>query len=150
MKYKIYKLLINDIVIYIGQTITSLRKRKLGWYPNIPNEILKQSKIEIIEETDDLSRERYWIKYYRDLGCELYNRNNGSGLDYKEYRVINKESIKLNLRKSRLKNIDSNKDKKKEYMKNYRILNKEKLKEYKKEYRLKKKLSIDNKNDYKG
>lgn len=91
MKYKIYKLIYNGEVIYIGKTKNTLKIRFSQKYPKIPIEIKKQSSIELIEETDDISRERFWIKYYIDLGYKLYNILKGDGLDIKEYRENNKE-----------------------------------------------------------
>jgi hypothetical protein len=79
MKYKIYKLILNEQVVYVGQTTLSLERRKRGPYRSIDKDIIKLSKIELIEDTDDVSRERYWIKYYIELGYKLYNKENGSG-----------------------------------------------------------------------
>lgn len=86
MKYKIYKLLLDEQVVYVGRTKTSLMKRKSAGYNHTGyGELLKQSTIELIEETDDVSRERYWIKYYRDLGINLLNKYNGDGFDKKKW-----------------------------------------------------------------
>lgn len=95
--YKIYKLIHNGEVVYIGRTKCSLIRRKgAGYKSNIKlQEIYKECDIELIEETDDVSRERYWIAYYRNNGCDLLNTKNGDGLDvklyYKEYWVVNKK-----------------------------------------------------------
>ena len=64
MKYKIYKLVYNNEVIYVGYTKRELKVRFNDNHPNIPIKIKKESSIELIEETDDRSRERFWIKHY--------------------------------------------------------------------------------------
>ena len=74
---KIYKIIYNSEVIYIGQTKQILKRRKNSGYPHIPKEIIENSFLELIEETDDISRENYWIDYYRKEGCILYNKNKG-------------------------------------------------------------------------
>lgn len=88
---KIYKLIYKEDVIYIGKTILSLGRRKGSGYPNIP--FYKECLIELIEETKDVSRERYWIEYYQNMGYKLMNKRNGDHSNYtiKEYR--NKRKI---------------------------------------------------------
>ena len=109
MKYKIYKLILDEQVVYVGYTTNTLNYRKSNGYSNNPyNDILKKSSIHLIEETDDKLRERYWIKYYRDIGIELLNIRGGNGFNQKEYSI--------------------------EYNKKYRIENKEYIKEYNKSY----------------
>ncbi len=95
-KYKIYKLVLDGDVMYVGRTKMTLRERKAGGYKYIKGDPLLDSTIELIEETDDISRERYWIKYYREFGSKLYNKRDGDGLDrlkkklYKENKTIQK------------------------------------------------------------
>lgn len=78
---KIYKLIYNDKPIYIGLTKGTLERRKGGSNGSVPKEIYKESKIELIEETEDVSRERFWINHYLEMGFELYNRQMGNGWD---------------------------------------------------------------------
>ena len=87
--YKIYKLVYEGEVVYIGQTITNLMKRKHGGYRTNDElqKIYKDCDIILIEETDDVSRERYWIDFY---GIEnLLNKIPGKGRsedERKEYK----------------------------------------------------------------
>ncbi len=53
MKYKIYKLVYQGEVIYVGKTELTLKERFSHKHSKIPIEIKKQSSIELIEETDD-------------------------------------------------------------------------------------------------
>ena len=119
MKYKIYKRCFEGKVIYIGYTTMSLKRRKSC--NSYKKDILNKCDIELIEETDDVSRERYWVNYYRSLGHELVNIDEGDGF-VKEKHYTENRSIYL--------------ENNKEYVKN----NKEKVKEYQKQYREKKKL----------
>lgn len=72
--YKIYKLIYDNNIIYIGRTKLKLSERKRHWYKNIPIEYKLNSKIELIEETEDRFREIYWIDYYMNNGYNLYNK----------------------------------------------------------------------------
>lgn len=131
--YKIYKLILEGKVVYVGRTKMTLKKRKSGGYGK-NTEILKESFIELIEETDDISRERYWINHYKDLGYELLNFEKGDGLDYKQYRKQyyekNKEYFKEYQKEYYKGYYENNKDSKREYYEK----NKERIKEYRKEY----------------
>jgi hypothetical protein len=75
----IYKLIYNNTVIYVGITKNTLEKRKSCGYTYIPKNIVKASKIELIERTNDWSKENYWIEYYKSLGYNLYNKRKGLG-----------------------------------------------------------------------
>lgn len=75
--YKIYKLIFNNEIIYIGITKLKLSRRKNSPNYSVPKEIYKKSEILLIEETDDKSRERYWINFYRNEGIKLYNKRGG-------------------------------------------------------------------------
>lgn len=109
---KIYKLIHNGEIVYVGQTKQKLNTRKAKGYSNVP--FYKECKIELIEETDDVSREKYWIDKLRSEGHPLLNKRDGdTGLDYKEYQ------------------------------KEYKEKNKEYEREYNKEYYLKRKLLKD-------
>lgn len=86
MRYKIYKLIgyNNNNVIYVGITKRLLEKRLSGHqYKDIT------SKIELIEETDDKSREKYWIKRLIKEGNNLLNIT--FTFDYSDWLVENKE-----------------------------------------------------------
>lgn len=74
---KIYKIVYKGDVIYIGKTILKLRVRKSCKNYSISDDIYKESEIELIEYTDDVSRERYWIEYYISIGAKLLNKRNG-------------------------------------------------------------------------
>lgn len=101
--YKIYKLIFNGCVVYIGQTKLSLKRRKgSGYGKYVP--FYRECEIELIEETNDVSRERYWIEYYLSQGCPLLNILKGDGLDPNE---------------ARRNFIDRNKDYFKNYSENY-------------------------------
>jgi hypothetical protein len=75
--YKIYRLTYDDKTIYVGHTRLPLNRRKNSNNYSVPKEIYKLSKIELIEETQDRSRERYWIEYYMSKGEPLMNKRNG-------------------------------------------------------------------------
>lgn len=122
-KYKIYSIEYNNEIIYVGYTKNSLKERKRGRYKFIPNDILKKSNMILIEETDDVSRERYWVNYYKELGCDLYNKRGGDGLNHKEY-IKNYNSNYY----------ENNKEYKKLLSKNYKENNKEQYIQYMREY----------------
>jgi hypothetical protein len=115
---KIYKLIHNAQIVYVGQTkLKYLSMRKASGYGNtIP--FFKECKIELIEETTDISRERYWIERLNIEGHPLLNKLKGDGLNKLEYD--------------------------KEYSREYRRKNKEKKREYHREYYKKKKLEKNN------
>lgn len=116
---KIYKIIYNERVIYIGKTKLSLSARHSAGHPYYPE--YKLGQMELIEETDDSRRERYWIEYYRNIGEPLLNRLNGDGFDYKK---DSKFDYKGYLKKYRIKYYQENKD----YWKNWRKKKKEMLK----------------------
>ena len=74
---KIYKIVYESNIIYIGRTKYTLKVRKSKKNYSVPAEIYKQSTIELIEETEDVSRERYWIGYYKSKGVKLMNIKGG-------------------------------------------------------------------------
>lgn len=122
---KIYKLIHNGKIVYVGQTKLKYlsSRKKVGYGDTVP--FYKECKIELIEETDDVSRERYWIDLLRSEGHPLLNKRGGStGLDKeegkREWHKNNKEYKKT--------------EKYKEYHKEYNEKNKEKISEKKKEY----------------
>tara|TARA_R110000822_G_scaffold8902_8_gene35059 strand:+ start:542 stop:1003 length:462 start_codon:yes stop_codon:yes gene_type:complete len=125
---KIYKIIDNtNGNIYIGKTENTLKQR-LAVHKIDKNcsstEIIKNGdyRMELIEETQDKTRERYWIENTQCINKQIPGRTD------KEYYEDNKESI-LKQRKEYSKN---NKDKIKKYQSEYRENNKDKTKEYKK------------------
>jgi septin family protein len=123
---KIYKLIYNNEIVYVGKTKQKyLSNRKAQGYTNtVP--FFKECTIELIEQTDDVSRERYWIERLRSEGHPLLNKRAGDGIsDYKEYH---KEWM------------EKNKEYQKEYQREYHKGWREKNKEYQRKYYEKKKL----------
>lgn len=119
MKYKIYKLVHNGVVQYVGRTTRTLEKRMWAGYGK-NTKLFRSFNMELIEETNDAGRESFWISYYRDINIDLYNIRDGNMSQRKEY-----------LKKYRSEN--------EEYFKKYRLKNKESYIQYQSEYRLKNK-----------
>lgn len=116
MKYKIYKLVYDNQVIYVGSTtMKKLCQRKAVGYPKIEKEIWKTSKIILIEETYDKTKEQFWIDYYKDMNCLLYNKNSAISTNKSEYDKKRYSDNKEYRKKLYL----SNKNYRKEYMKEY-------------------------------
>jgi len=130
---KIYKLIYDNEIVYIGQTkLKYLSMRKAAGYGDtVP--FFKECSIELIEETSDSSRERYWIERLRSEGHPLLNKRRGvTGLDKKEYnKEYRKEYYENNKEKI--------KEDFKEYYKEYYEKNKEVINQKKKEYNLRNK-----------
>jgi hypothetical protein len=78
-KYKVYKIVNDRNTIYVGITTMSLKERKWKGYKwNEPlNAVYKTSLFEMIEETDDKSRENYWVEYHLNKGDKLLNMKRG-------------------------------------------------------------------------
>ena len=103
MKYKIYKLIDNtNEDIYIGMT-TNLRRR-LSQHKNKDNDCLSRKiiangdyRIELIEETDDKTRERYWIENTECINIQIPGRT------LKERRATEKFKKTLRTRRMRLR-----------------------------------------------
>ena len=113
--YKIYKIIDNtNSNVYIGRTRRTLKVR-LREHKNSQKcssvDIIKNGdyRIELIEETHDKMRERYWI-----LNTECINK-----------AIPGRTKIEW---------LEDNTDKIKEYQREYRGDNKEKTKDYNKEY----------------
>tara|TARA_R110002012_G_scaffold287686_1_gene480140 strand:- start:310 stop:795 length:486 start_codon:yes stop_codon:yes gene_type:complete len=118
---KIYKIIDNtNGNIYIGKTKqtlnTRLSKHKCDKTCS-SREIIKNGdyKIELIEETDDDSRERYWILNTECINVTIPGRtqkeyrqdNKDKDIAYKEkYYENNKEKVKKRAKENRQKNID--------------------------------------------
>tara|TARA_R110000796_G_scaffold114724_1_gene226434 strand:- start:670 stop:1065 length:396 start_codon:yes stop_codon:yes gene_type:complete len=97
--YKIYRIVDNtNGNVYIGQTIQTLKVRllrhkndyKTGGHTCSSRDIIKNGdyRIELIEETDDKSRERYWIENTDCVNERIPGRTK------KEYYQDNKEKKK--------------------------------------------------------
>lgn len=76
---KIYKLIYNNEIVYVGKTkLKYLSTRKAQGYGNtVP--FYRDCSIELIEETNDISRENYWIQRLKQEGHPLLNKNGGHG-----------------------------------------------------------------------
>jgi len=131
---KIYKIVDNtNGNVYIGKTEEKYLCDRLSshnydykrGYNCSSCKIIKNGdyKIELIEETEDETRERYWI-----LNTECVNKQI-PGRTKKEWYQDNKINIKNNSRKYYQDHRKDKLEKLKEYNKN----NKDKIKEYKKE-----------------
>lgn len=138
---RIYRLVYNNNIIYIGKTILTLEQRKKRANPTVPVEIYESSNIELIEETLDVSRERYWIALYKKVGIKLMNKRDGNHSDKTKkeksdtYYKDNKEKINARC-KSHYKD---NKEKTTTRCKSYYQANKEKINARCKAYYLKNK-----------
>jgi len=122
---KIYKIIDNtNGNIYIGKTIQTL-KRRLHHHKShkecVSREIIKNGdyKIELIEETFDTSRERYWVENTECINKKIQGRTG------KEYRETNKERMKQLYKEYHIEYRENNREHNKEYAKQYRIKNKE-------------------------
>jgi hypothetical protein len=112
MKYKIYKLEHPEQgVVYIGRTTLTLKRRMNGGYKGTCVEhIAHECDMILLEETDNLGRERYWIDHYGydnllnimkgDTGLSKKESKRLVGL---EYYYNNKEKYMENQRKRRKK-----------------------------------------------
>ena len=129
--YKIYKIIDNtNDNVYIGQTRRTLNQR-LREHKNSQNcssrDIIENGdyRIELIEQTNDKSRERYWVE-----NNECINKNIPGRTD-KEWREDNTEKIKEYNKEYH----EDNKDHLANYHKEWREENKDHLANYHKEYR---------------
>lgn len=93
MMYKIYKLIHDDKVVYVGKTKRTLRQRMYNGYEHnkFLKDIYKFCKMELIEETNDASRERYWIDFYKETALNIQK---GDGLDYEKRNIEYREKLK--------------------------------------------------------
>jgi hypothetical protein len=134
MKYKIYKLIYNGDVVYIGRTKMTLKERRKAGYKW--NEYLQSIRYEcemiLIEETDELSRERYWIQHY---GYDnLLNTQKGDGFSRKSHKEewlkanpdYNKEYMKSYWNKNK---DECNRKRREKYAERRRLLKQQKLKD---------------------
>ena len=129
---KIYKIIDNtNGNIYIGKTTQTLKKR-LTQHKSHKNcmarEIIKNGdyKIELIEETEDETRERYWIE-----NTECVNKM-FPGRKHKEWYLLNKDRV---ISKSKTQ-YENNRDEILKIRKEYYESNIDKIKEYNKAKRM--------------
>ena len=144
--FKIYKIIDNtNGNIYIGLTIRTLKER-LNHHKHqldcVSRDIIKNGdyKIELIEETTDKSRERYWIENTECINKVIPGRTG------KEYRQDTKEQWAPYYQNYR----DTHKEENLIYQRQYRIDNKEELSAQRKEYRNnnKEKIALQKKKQY--
>ena len=116
-EYKIYRLVLDGKVVYVGQTTKKYLNSRKSHHNYIETfERVKESEIELIEITTDITRERYWIEYYLNEGCVLFNKHKGlTGLTKKEYE---KNRIQTEERKQWRKEYEKKRGQTEEY-KNY-------------------------------
>ena len=168
--YKIYKIVDNtNGNVYIGKTKQKyLCKRISGHRTDYKREKLCSSReiikngdyrVELIEETEDETRERYWIENTDCINKQIPNRTRK---EYrKEYYEDNKDIIIEKNKEYYQNNKDIIIEKKKEYRENnkdiiiekkrkYRENNKDKIKEYRENNKEKKKEYYENKNSWGG
>ena len=131
--YKIYKIVDNtNDNVYIGITRKTLKER-LGRHERhnncVSRDIIKNGdyRMELIEQTDDKMRERYWIENTECINKQIPGRTQ------KEWREKNKEILAEKNKKYREKNKEKIAEKKKEYNKEYNENNKHYMKEYREE-----------------
>lgn len=137
MKYKIYKLIHKDLgVVYVGRTKLELeiRKNQGRYRSNLElHKIYKECSIELIEETNDVSRERYWIDEFSKSYNLLNKRRGDTGLSRSQrMKVYNKENSDL-LKEKKREYTENNKER----IKEYQASNKERISQKNKEWNLK-------------
>lgn len=126
--FKIYKLVKDNKVYYVGRTKRSLSIRKsIGLYkrPDV-DYIYKTSDIILIEETHDKNRESYWINYYIENGdpiMNIYKNNYDESSSKRKYYIINRDKI-LKQREEKRNTIEY-KEYILEYSKKYRTENRD-------------------------
>ena len=91
------------------------RRIQIGGYNTNVEKILKDCSIELIEETTDVSRERYWIDLLKNEGHPLLNKIGGAtGFTGKEstreWRQNNKESYLENAKLRQREYYEKNKE----------------------------------------
>ena len=119
---KIYKIIDNtNGNVYVGKTTQKYLSNRISTHRydyktnnkngSVSREIIKNGdyRVELIEETDDKTRERYWIENTDCVNKIIPGRT------AKEWRKDNKESIKIKQAANHLRNRDKNLDKFKQY-----------------------------------
>ena len=124
--YKIYKIVDNtNGNIYIGLTIQTLKERLRGhirYLDCVSRDIIKNGdyKIELIEETEDKSREKYWVKNTECINKQIPGRTDKEYREdnkekRKEYLIDNKDYIKLQRAEHTIRNKEELNKKSKNY-----------------------------------
>lgn len=130
---------INDLK-YVGSTKQTLNRRLTGHRCsktcsssklNLYNSIIYP--LEECEESERKERERYWIN---KIDCVNEKKLNYS---WGQYYINNRLNELKRQKEYKLKNKDKIREYHKQYDKKYRLKNKDKIKEYQKQYRLKNK-----------
>tara|TARA_R110000772_G_scaffold179349_1_gene290699 strand:+ start:291 stop:806 length:516 start_codon:yes stop_codon:yes gene_type:complete len=142
---KIYKIIDNtNGNVYIGKTKQTLNQRLIGhrfdYKKNNPcssKEVIANGdyKIELIEETDDDTRERYWIENTQCVNKNIPGRTDKERYqDQREYRLDKQKKYQENNKEKRKEWLEKNKDKikddKQKYDLKYREDNKLKIRNY--------------------
>ena len=123
---KIYKIIDNtNGNVYVGKTTQKYLSNRISThrkdyknavdgkrYHLTSSQIIKNGdyRIELIEETDDETREKYWI-----LNTDCCINKNMPGRTAKEWRKDNKESLKIKKAAHYLRNRDKNLEQFKQY-----------------------------------
>ena len=124
--FKIYKIVDNtNGNIYIGLTIQTLKERLRGHVRHldcVSRDIIKNGdyKIELIEETEDKSREKYWVKNTECINKQIPGRTDKEYREdnkekRKEYLIDNKDYIKLQRAEHTIRNKEELNKKSKNY-----------------------------------
>ena len=127
---KIYMLIKNNIPVYIGLTKQRWLSNRISAHRYNNKSGFRKYKdfdsYELIEETDDPSRESYWIKYYDTFNNGYNETKHGVGINYprrvhvfnndgfnKIYDSMDEACIELNLDNSNLSKVCRHKYKRK-------------------------------------
>ena len=146
-QYKIYRLILDGETVYVGQTTQSLNIRKSQHNRINTFNGIKESIIELIEITTDISRERYWIKHYMNEDYKLVNKRRGAtGLTGEQHRQTEeyKKYQKYYKKKWQQKYREIKKDEINKKQREYREIKKDEINRKQREYRAKKKLEKEN------
>jgi hypothetical protein len=140
-EYKIYRLVLDGKVVYVGQTTNKyLSQRKAIHHYDKTFERVRESIIELIEVTTDKSREHFWIEFYKNEGCKLFNKYKGdTGLTQKEYKYKWQKEYRQTEKYKEYQKTEKYKEYKKEWERKNREQNREKINKQQKIRRAKKK-----------
>lgn len=132
MGQKIYKLVHPELgIVYVGRTTMTLKERKSRGYKGNPEvqAIYKECAIELLEETDDVSREDFWIEKLLSEGHNLLNKRRGTtGLTHAEFMKIYNEANREAIRAQKKVYKEANREKILQRQKAYYQRNKEEIK----------------------
>ena len=129
MKYRVYALQDGLDIVYVGITQDTLQNRwKSGWKHTKKNKYLKKNcTMYLLEETDDRTREHFYIQIFTELGHPLINIKGKTKPKPKNH--MNDKT------KDYMKSYyETNKEKCRELMKNYQQTHKEEQRAYRREY----------------